>query len=165
MEHMSNIFSTSFGINFAKLTGVWLALISLTLKSTAYFFLSHPVHRLIHNCCRYRAAVVTITAHKRVCMCRMYSYIWLCERYLQWEELQMRLSGTLHRTRLWKYVPYIGVNATGDAGAPGTKCLISVEVRHNTDRQRVSGWPGWVSETAVPVEASLHVADWRCQWS
>ena len=38
MEHMSNIFSTSFGINFAKLTRVWLALISLTLKSTAYFF-------------------------------------------------------------------------------------------------------------------------------
>jgi len=38
MEHMSNIFSTSCGINFAKLTRVWLALISLTLKSTAYFF-------------------------------------------------------------------------------------------------------------------------------
>ena len=38
MEHMSNIFSTSFGINFAKLIRVWLALISLTLKSTAYFF-------------------------------------------------------------------------------------------------------------------------------
>jgi len=35
---MEHIFSTSFGINFAKLTRVWLALISLTLKSTAYFF-------------------------------------------------------------------------------------------------------------------------------
>ena len=35
---MLNIFSTSFGINFAKLIRVWLALISLTLKSTAYFF-------------------------------------------------------------------------------------------------------------------------------
>ena len=38
MEHMSNIFSTNFGINFAKLIRVWLALISLALKSTAYFF-------------------------------------------------------------------------------------------------------------------------------
>jgi len=36
MEHMSNIFSTSFGIHFAKLTRVWLALISLTAKITLY---------------------------------------------------------------------------------------------------------------------------------
>ena len=39
MEHMSNIFSTSIGINFAKLTRVWLTLISLTAKfnSLLYF--------------------------------------------------------------------------------------------------------------------------------
>jgi len=43
MEHMSNIFSTSFGINFAKLTRVWLALISLTAKINSLLFLSHPV--------------------------------------------------------------------------------------------------------------------------
>ena len=43
MEHMSNIFSTSFGINFAKLTRVWLALISLTAKIISLLFLSHPV--------------------------------------------------------------------------------------------------------------------------
>jgi len=41
MEHMSNIFSTSFGINFAKLTHVWLALISLTAKINSLLFLSH----------------------------------------------------------------------------------------------------------------------------
>ena len=38
MEHMSNIFSTSFGINFAKLTRVWLALISLTAKINSLLF-------------------------------------------------------------------------------------------------------------------------------
>jgi len=38
MEHMSNIFSTSFGINFAKLTCVWLALISLTAKINSLLF-------------------------------------------------------------------------------------------------------------------------------
>ena len=43
MEHMSNIFSTSFGINFAKLTRVWLALISLTAKINSLLFLSYPV--------------------------------------------------------------------------------------------------------------------------
>jgi len=43
MEHMSNIFLTSFGINFAKLTRVWLALISLTAKINSLLFLSHPV--------------------------------------------------------------------------------------------------------------------------
>ena len=43
MEHMSNIFSTSFGINFAKLTLIWLALISLTAKINSLLFLSHPV--------------------------------------------------------------------------------------------------------------------------
>jgi len=41
---MSNIFSTSFGINFAKLTPVWLALISLTAKINSLLFLSHPVY-------------------------------------------------------------------------------------------------------------------------
>ena len=46
MEHMSNIFSTSFGINFAKLTLVWLALISLTAKINSLLFLSHPVYWL-----------------------------------------------------------------------------------------------------------------------
>ena len=44
MEHMSNIFSTSFGINFAKLTRGWLALISLTAKINDLLFLSHPVY-------------------------------------------------------------------------------------------------------------------------
>ena len=44
MEHMSNIFSTSFGINFAKLTRVWLALISLTAKINSLLFMSHPVY-------------------------------------------------------------------------------------------------------------------------
>ena len=44
MEHMSNIFSTSFGINFAKLTRVWLALIWLTAKINSLLFLSHPVY-------------------------------------------------------------------------------------------------------------------------
>ena len=43
IKHMSNIFSTSFGINFAKLTRVWLALISLTAKINSLLFLSHPV--------------------------------------------------------------------------------------------------------------------------
>jgi len=43
MEHMSNIFSTSFGINFAKLTHVWLPLISLTAKINSLLFFSHPV--------------------------------------------------------------------------------------------------------------------------
>jgi len=43
MEHMSNIFSISFGINFAKLTRVWLSLISLTAKINSSLFLSHPV--------------------------------------------------------------------------------------------------------------------------
>ena len=38
MQHMSNIFSTSFGINFAKLTRVWLALISLTAKINSLLF-------------------------------------------------------------------------------------------------------------------------------
>jgi len=38
MEHMSNIFSTSFGVNFAKLTRVWLALISLIAKSNSLLF-------------------------------------------------------------------------------------------------------------------------------
>ena len=38
MEHMSNIFSTSFGINFAKLTRVWLASISLTAKINSLLF-------------------------------------------------------------------------------------------------------------------------------
>jgi len=42
-KRMSNIFSTSFGINFAKLTRVWLALISLTAKINSLLFLSHPV--------------------------------------------------------------------------------------------------------------------------
>jgi len=37
-EHMSNIFSTSFGINFAKLTCVWLAIISLTAKINSFLF-------------------------------------------------------------------------------------------------------------------------------
>jgi len=37
MEHMSNIFSTSFGINFAK-NLVWLALISLTAKINSLLF-------------------------------------------------------------------------------------------------------------------------------
>ena len=52
---MSNIFSTSFGINFAKLTRVWLALISLTLKSTAYFFeppcISAECVEAVNTCC------------------------------------------------------------------------------------------------------------------
>jgi len=43
MEHMSNIFSTSFEINFAKLTRVWLALILLTAIIDSLLFLSHPV--------------------------------------------------------------------------------------------------------------------------
>ena len=43
MEHMSNIFSTSFGINFAK-NLVWLALISLTAQINSLLFLSHPVY-------------------------------------------------------------------------------------------------------------------------
>ena len=38
MEHMSNIFSTNFGINFAKLTRVWLALISLTAEINSLHF-------------------------------------------------------------------------------------------------------------------------------
>ena len=38
MQHVSNIFSTSFGINFAKLTRVWLALISLTAKINSLLF-------------------------------------------------------------------------------------------------------------------------------
>ena len=37
-KRMSNIFSTSFGINFAKLTRVWLALISLTAKINSLLF-------------------------------------------------------------------------------------------------------------------------------
>ena len=49
MEHMSNIFSTSFGINFAKLTLVWLALISLTAKISSLIFLSHPVYVMLFN--------------------------------------------------------------------------------------------------------------------
>jgi len=54
MEHMSNIFSTSFGINFAKLTRVWLALISLTAKINSLLLLSHPVHttKFIERQCR-----------------------------------------------------------------------------------------------------------------
>ena len=51
MEHMSNIFSTSFGINFAKLTRVWLALISLTAEINSLIFLSHPVHVYCLNHC------------------------------------------------------------------------------------------------------------------
>ena len=49
MEHMSNIFSTSFGINFAKLTRVWLALISLTAKINNLLFLSHPVYNVYYT--------------------------------------------------------------------------------------------------------------------
>ena len=37
-KHMSNIFTTSSGINFAKLTRVWLALISLTAKINSLLF-------------------------------------------------------------------------------------------------------------------------------
>ena len=50
MEHMSNIFSTSFGINFAKLTRVWLGLISLTAKINGLLFLSHPVYIIASIC-------------------------------------------------------------------------------------------------------------------
>ena len=66
MEHMSNIFSTSFGINFAKLTRVWLALISLTAKINSLLFWSHPVETTylrsmwLLNLCIY---VITVMYH------------------------------------------------------------------------------------------------------
>ena len=41
MEHMSNIFSTSFAINFAK-NLVWLALISFTAKINSLLFFEPP---------------------------------------------------------------------------------------------------------------------------
>jgi len=43
-KRMWNIFLTSFGINIAKLTRVWQALISLTAKINSLLFLSHPVY-------------------------------------------------------------------------------------------------------------------------
>jgi len=50
---MSNIFSTSFGINFAKLTRVWLALISLTGKINSLHFFEPPcifAYKLLSPC-------------------------------------------------------------------------------------------------------------------
>jgi len=49
MEHLSNIFSTSFGINFAKLTHVWLALISLTAKINSLLIFEQPCLCLKHE--------------------------------------------------------------------------------------------------------------------
>jgi len=76
MEHMSNIFSTSFGINFAKLTRVWLALISLTAKINSLLFLA-TLYTL--------DGVTTMPRglHARLCRAFLVSYYLFCEKLLK----------------------------------------------------------------------------------
>ena len=57
---MSNIFSTSFGINFAKLTRVWLALILLTAKINSLLFLATL----------YIALLIHVTSTQKCNFCR-----------------------------------------------------------------------------------------------
>ena len=71
MEHMSNIFSASFGINFAKLTRVWLALISLTAKINSLLFLSHPVYVTVQFSRHIQPGCVRKPHHGAAKMCCM----------------------------------------------------------------------------------------------
>ena len=95
---MLNIFSTSFGINFAKLIRVWLALISLTLKSTAYFFEppctyteywrtewsknGHPIY-FCYNFSKSTPILTTFQCYNKKCITHKYKLMCAKERVLQ----------------------------------------------------------------------------------
>ena len=92
---MSNIFSTSFGINFAKLTLVWLALISLTAKINSLLFLSHPVY-IVRSQVRVQMSSVKLTWLSR------FDYVtcaWFFTTLMQW-----KIKHTSHNQTVTRYI-------------------------------------------------------------